>query len=136
MSASVLLPIPADRVSDVWPHVKDMLQSAVDSANGRWALADIKRFLHEKDLVLWTSLREGKIEAVAITEIVQHSRKKMCMVKVLTGKDYANWVQLESGIAAWAESIGCAGMEAIARKGWARVFKNYDFTHILLERMF
>lgn len=133
---SVLLPIPANRIGDVWPKVKDMLQSAIDSANGRMQLEDLQKFLINKDLVLWTSLRDKKIEAIAVTEILQHARKKMCMVRILTGKDYANWVQLEKGIAAWAQSIGCDGMEAIARKGWAKVFKDYQFTHICLERMF
>jgi hypothetical protein len=136
MSDSVLLPIPPNRIDDVWPHVREMLGEAVKSANGRLELADVRKFLIEKDLVLWVSLRNKKIEALAVTEILQHPRKKMCMVRVLTGKDYANWVGLEEGIAKWAESIGCHGMEAIARKGWSRVFKNYDFTHIYLERMF
>lgn len=113
-----------------------MLEDAVNSSNGRILLRDVYQFLKEKDLVLWVSLRDKKIEAIACTEIIQHARKKMCMVRILTGKDYANWLHLEKGIAKWAESIGCAGMEAIARKGWAKKFTDYEFSHIFLERMF
>lgn len=135
-SDSVLLPIPSHRINDVWPSVKDRLGAAVKSARGRIELDDVKRFLESKDLVLWVSIRNKKIEALAVTEVVQHPRKKMCVVRIMTGEDYANWVHLEEGIANWAKSIGCHGMEAIARKGWSKVFKHYDFTHIFLERMF
>ncbi len=133
---SVLLPIPSDRIDSIWPQVKDRLQAAVETANGRLDLVDLYRFLRAKDLVLWVSIRDKTIEAVAVTEIIQHAKKKMCCVRIMTGENYANWIGLEQGIADWAKSIGCDGMEATARKGWAKVFKHYDFTHIFLERMF
>ncbi len=136
MSDSVLLPIPSDRIDNIWPLVKDRLQAAVLTANGRLDLLDLYKFLREKDLVLWVSVRDKKIEALAVTEIILHPKKKMCSVRIMTGEDYANWVGLEQGIADWAQSIGCSGMESIARKGWAKVFKHYEFTHIFLERMF
>jgi len=133
---SFLLPIPSDKLDKVWGRVEGYLQSAVDSANGRFTLEDAYKFLSEKYWVLWVSVRDKKIEAIAVTEILQHPKKKICMVRIMSGKDYANWVGLEDGIAQWAKSIGCDGMEAIARKGWAKVFKKYDFSHIFLERMF
>lgn len=133
---SVLLPVQAERLPMVWPMVRQYMQSAVDGAKDRFTLDDAYRFILEKDWVLWCSIRNKKIEAIACTEILQYPNKKMCMVRVLTGKDYANWVGLEDGIAKWAQSIGCDGMEAIARKGWAKIFKQYDFSHIFLERMF
>jgi len=135
-SDSVLLPIPSHKINDIWPQVVVRLSEAIKTARGRLTIDDLKRFLISKDLVLWVSLRDKKIEAMAVTEIIQHPRKKMCFVRLMTGEDYANWVHLEQGIAGWAKSIGCDGMEAIARKGWAKIFKNYDFTHIFLERMF
>lgn len=136
MSGSVLIPIPHDRIDEVWLKVKDRLEAAIKSTNGRMSLADAYRFFRTKDWVLWVSVRNGKIEALAVTEILQHPQKKMCAVRIMTGEDYANWIGLESGIADWAKSIGCDGMEAIARKGWAKIFKDYDFSHIFLERMF
>ncbi len=116
--------------------MKDYIESGVMSANGRFRLIDAYKFIVEKDWVLWCSVRDKKIEAIAITEILQYSQKKMCHVRIMSGKDYANWVELEQGIADWALSIGCHGMESIARKGWSKVFKQYEFTHIFLERMF
>lgn len=133
---SVLLPIPANRLDTVWAQVKPMLDSAVGSINGRMNISGVKKRLENNDWVLWVSVRNKVIEAIAITEILQYDLKKMCAVRVLTGHDYFNWVPLEEGIAAWAKSIGCHGMEAQARKGWAKIFKSYDFTHIFLERMF
>jgi hypothetical protein len=136
MSDSVLLPIPYNRLDSVWDSIKDRLQAAVESANGRFELKDAKKFLEDKDWVLWVSIRNKKIEAIAITEVLQYSKKKMCMVRIMTGENYANWIGLEDGIAKWAKSVGCDGMEAIARKGWARVMKDYEQSHVFLERMF
>jgi len=136
MSDSVLLPIPYNRIDDVWPQVKDMLESAADSTNGRVLVRDFYQYFTEKDMVLWVSIRDKNIEAIAATEVLQYARKKMCHVRLLTGKDYANWAHLEKGIADWAKSIGCAGMESVARKGWSKVFKDYEQSHVFLERMF
>jgi hypothetical protein len=136
MSDSVLMPIPSSRIDTIIPNVIEMLNSAVESANGRFTLDDAIRHFKEKDWVLWTSVRDKKIEAIAATEILQYPQKKMCAVRIVTGKNYANWVQLENGIAAWAQSIGCDGMEAYARKGWAKIFTQYNCSHVFLERMF
>lgn len=136
MSGSVLMPIPSDRIDDVWPQVKDRLKAAVETANGRLDLLDLYGFIRAKDVVLWVSVRDKQIEAVAVTEIIQHAKKKMCNIRIMTGEDYANWIGLEDGMAAWAQSIGCHGMEALARKGWAKKFPHYEFSHIFLERMF
>lgn len=136
MSDSVLIPIPYNRLDAVWDSIKDRLQSAINSANGRFTIEDARKYLEEKDWVLWCSVRDKKIEAIAITEVLQYRRKKMCMVRIMTGENYANWIGLEKGIADWAKSVGCDGMEAIARKGWAKVFTEYEFTHVYLERMF
>lgn len=133
---SVLLPIPSHRLDDVWPQVETRLKDAVNGINGRMDINDLIRFIKEKDWVLWVSVRDKKIEAIACTEIIQYPKNKMCMVRIMTGENYANWIGLEAGIAAWAESIGCAGMESWARLGWKRVFKNYECSHILLERLF
>lgn len=133
---SVLLPIPASRIDKLWPQVKDMVQTVVDSTNGRMYIMDAYKHFIEKDWVLWVSIRNKEIEAIAITEILSYMRKKMCHVKGMTGKDYANWVGLEAGIANWAKSIGCSGIESVARKGWSRVFKDYNCSHVFLERMF
>lgn len=113
-----------------------MLDSAIESINGRMDIEGVRRRFENKDWVLWTSVRNKKIEAIAITEILQYDLKKMCAVRVMTGHDYFNWVGLEKQLAEWAKSIGCDGMEAQARKGWSKIFKDYDFTHIYLERMF
>ncbi len=102
---------------------------------GRMDLEDVSRFLKEKYWVLWLSIRNGNIEAIACTEIINYPKKTMCMVRILTGENYANWIGLEDGIASWAKSIGCTGMESWAREGWKRVFKHYKCSHILLERM-
>lgn len=136
MSDSVLLPIPYWKIDELWSMVEGYIESASQSANGRFTSEDAKKFFKQKDWVLWCSIRNKNIEAIAATEILQYSQKKMCMVRILTGKDYANWVQLEDDIANWAKTIGCDGMEAIARKGWARVFKQYEMSHVFLERMF
>jgi len=130
------MPIPSNRIDLVWDDVKDYIQSGVDSTNGRVRLKDAIDFIKSKDWVLWVSVRDKKIEAIAITEILQYSQKKMCHVRIMSGENYANWVGLEQGIAEWAKSIGCHGMESIARKGWAKVFKEYDMSHVFLERMF
>lgn len=136
MSDSVLLPIPSDRIDLVWKDALKYLESAVDSTRGRLNLMDAYKFIREKDWVLWVSIRDKKIEAIAITEILTYPNRKICSVRALSGENYANWAKFEEQIAAWAKSIGCDGMEALARKGWAKVFTQYECTHVFLERKF
>jgi hypothetical protein len=120
----------------VWKDIVDYLQSAADSSMGRFTVENAYKFISEKDWVLWVSIRNKTIEAIAITEVLNYPNRKICAVRVLTGKDYANWIGLEDGIASWAKSVGCDGMEALARKGWAKIFTQYDCTHVFLERKF
>lgn len=133
---SQLLPIPYNRIDDVWPRVETMLKLAVRRCNGRYLLEDVRGFLESKDMVLWVSVRNKEVEACAVTEIIQYKRKKMCAVRIVTGKNKYHWVGLEQGIADWAKSIGCDGMEADARKGWVKIFKQYQSPHVKLERFF
>jgi hypothetical protein len=80
---------------------------------------------------------QDEILAVCVTEVINYPRKKYARVMILTGKERKKWMDLyRESIEKWAIGIGCDGVESLARKGWEREFKDYDATHVLLEKEF
>jgi hypothetical protein len=54
----------------------------------------------------------------------------------MTGRQRLKWQHLISEIEDFAKENGCKMMELIARPGWQRVLKIFDYkrTHVVLEK--
>lgn len=86
---------------------------------------------------IWLALDDKKHHAaLALTEIVDYPRIRVCKLLACTGEDASKWIDLLSGIETWAKSNGCGVIQPICRPGWERLLKphGYTKTHIQLEK--
>ena len=122
-----LAAVPAGMVQGVWPHVRDILQPAIDRSGGRLDEPSVLDGLLKRDMQLWLALEYG-ISGAAVTQVCVHpTGMKTLSALLVAGKDFHKWSQLWGGIEDWARSKGCARSEIPrGRKGWTKVLKGWD----------
>lgn len=130
----VLQQIPKQHVRDVYPLVRDLMRKVCARSDGRYAEAPIARKLLAGDWQLWL-VWNGSVKAIVVTELyLDVSGLKCCMIRVCTGRGAKDWTHLIADIEDWARREGCAKLDMIARKGWARELPDYRMTHVMLEK--
>ena len=134
-----LIGIPKDLVHKVWIKVNKDVQSAMDRS-GNYAKSDHFKEWCEKGLcqlwILWDKLAEDKYHGVVITELNQRPLIKTCNIRIMVGKDRLQWQHHIKIIEDFAIKNKCDKMELIARPGWERVLKqfNYTISHVVLDK--
>lgn len=116
------------------PLVEDLIKAAVKSMRGRMDYEDVVALLYSKQWQLWVAGVGDKIECCVITEIVVYSKMKVCSIHICTGKNRYHWQSFITILENWAISQGCKAIEAIARKGWSRILKDWEPTHVFIEK--
>lgn len=137
MAQSALIGIQAQDAAQIWPQIETWIQDACDEEGGSMTSDDFLEAIQARDMQLWVAHDDAGIDAIGITEIRVTQRRKTCWVLVMTGKNMARWAELRHVIADWARAQGCIGkkaMKSLARRGYSRLFKEYQCTHVLLER--
>lgn len=95
---------------------------------------DVIGHLYKREWQLWVTGIGRQIDACAVTEIVLYKRKKVCNIRICTGQNRQHWQSLMPFLESWAIAQGCTKMESIARKGWAKILKDWETTHIFIEK--
>jgi hypothetical protein len=133
LPASVeLICVDPKRVHEIWPHVAELIRTAVKRTNLSHT-ADIEYDTLHGDGLLWIAWDET-IKAAATTSLIRTDRDKVCILTACAGEDMQLWLPLLGKIEAYAKAEGCACVRIYGRKGWARVLKDYQVEQIVLER--
>lgn len=130
--------VGAEDIPLAWPMVQEFIETACQTTRGRWTPESIFDGLTDRRLQLWVAIQDtssGKcrITACAVTEINNYPGKKVCTVMFGCGDGRENWQHHMATIEAWAREQGCNAIEAVARKGWAKLL-DWDFTHVFIEK--
>ena len=130
----VLQAIPPQYLGDVLPMILPLLESIVERSKGRYSVPGMLTRFARKEWYLWI-VWDGAVRAIVGTELyLDISGMKCCMIRFATGRDAAGWTHLLDQIEDWARSEGCARMDMIARKGWAKHLPEYRMSHVFLEK--
>lgn len=116
----MLCVVRPEEVSALWDLIWPLLKPAAKRAQGGWSEQSIRDAIASGDAQLWASW-DGKIGAVAMTQIIISGDKKLCSIPLLGGKSRANWLHYEPQVCEWAKAQGCVALEGYARPGWLRV---------------
>lgn len=129
-----LVPVPPDKLGAAWNFVSANIAAIAQATRQKLTVEDFGRLIADGSFTLWVVLEDGVLLAVVITEIIQYPQRRVCRVNACVGEHRQKWIHLLSEIEAWGRANGCAAMEILARKGWARVLPDYQMTHVFLER--
>ena len=117
--------VPSEHVLNVWPAVADYVQNALESTDGRYELEDVLEMVEGGGFLLWIAVDGKQIRGCVITQMMQYPRKKFLGCPFVTGDEFASWKQpMFETLQRFARDNDCEGLEATARLGWSRVFKD------------
>lgn len=121
--------VPTDLIAGIWKEVAPLLHPAVERSNGRWTMQTLLIALKEGKQQLWIVYEQDEaIKGVATTEILSYPNKKMLGIQYLGGRDLDTWgLSFLEMAEDFAKAVKCSGIEATARKGFMKWFKEYDY---------
>ena len=137
-----LVSIPIEELDKVWSMVEKDIKSALayssqlTDSDFVYDLAKQGKF---QVWVLWDKeqkITTNKYFGVVVTELIKRKFGKVCHIYIMTGRQRNKWQHLISKIENFAKEEGCEMMELIARPGWQKVLKIFDYkrTHVVLEK--
>ena len=127
----IIVPVRADHIDAVWHEAAPLIRLAQKRIERNSGMADIYNDLIDERSMLWTIRVEDKLQAVIVTEIAQHPRRRVWRVLMIGGSGMSDW--LDDGIAAMkkaAQIAGCSAIEADGRLGWAKIVPQRGFKEI------
>ena len=126
---NIIRAIPAGKILEIWPAVSSMLHPAVERSHGRWTMPSLLSALKNGSQQLWIIYEENEpIKGVATTEILSYPNRKMLAVQYLGGNGLNTWgLAILDVFQKFAKATGCSGIEATARKGFWKWFKEHGY---------
>jgi len=117
--------VPPQLVDEYWQEIKGYLEGAAEYTYGRYTVEDIYDCLKEYDHQLWIAFNDEGVKAAVVTYFAHYPRKKYLVMAFCGGEQLNEWVgPMLKILQHWAFDSGCDGIEATARPGWAKIFKN------------
>jgi hypothetical protein len=117
--------VPSQYVDTCWKQVEPYLDRAADYTFGRYTVGDIYDSVKDYDYHLWVAFEDGKIVGAVVTNFVVYPKRKVLCMSFCGGERLKEWKDpMLKLLQRFAWDMGCDGIEATARRGWAKVFQN------------
>ena len=127
--------VPKEHVDLCWGQIEEYLKGAADYTHGRYEVNDIYWAIVDYDHHLWIAFDDQQIKGAVVTNIVNYPRKRYLCMSFRGGVELEKWKDpMLKMLQHWAFDNHCDGIEATARPGWAKIFK--DDGHVPLWRTF
>jgi hypothetical protein len=117
--------VPPQYVDTCWKEIEPYMEKAAEYTYGRYTSDDIYDSLKEYDHQLWVAFDGGKIKGAVVTNIITYPKRKILCMSFCGGVELKDWKDpMLELLKKFAKDVGCDGIEATARRGWAKVFEN------------
>jgi hypothetical protein len=117
--------VPREHVDSVWEQVKDYLDGAAQYTHGRYEVEDIYDAIMDYDHALWIAFDEHQIKGAVVTNFAHYPKKKYLVMSFCGGVELEKWKPaMLKLLQHFAHDTQCAGVEATARMGWTKIFKD------------
>ena len=126
--------VDPDDIQCVWDEVAPLMDVALKHSEGELLTEDLIEHLDNDDLRLWVAMKNDKVIAAMITEIITYPRKKILRVITLAGKDMDLWYDFLPSVEGYALSKQCSALEAWTRKGMTRKLKDWRHSYDMITK--
>lgn len=117
--------VPSEHVKEIWSQVEGYLQGAAEYTHGRYDVDDIYDSIMGYDHTLWVAFTDEGIKGAVVTNFMFYPRKKYLVMTFCGGVELETWKDpMLKLLQHFAFDTHCDGIEATARPGWAKMFKN------------
>ena len=116
--------IRPELVGVVWPAVEELLGPAVNTAEGKFEIEDVRKDILSGALVLWMVWEDGTPVAFYTTRIIEYPQRLAMAMDWVGGKNLRSWMdQALDEMEAHARRNGCQHLEGFGRMAWGRLLK-------------
>ena len=117
--------VPPQLINTCWKQVEPFMDKAAKYTYGRFTSDDIYDSVMEHDYQLWVAFDEETIKGAVVTNVMVYPKRKLLCMSFCGGYDLKEWKEpMLSLLQRYAKDMGCDGIEATARAGWAKIFLN------------
>ena len=138
MSELDIVVVTADRINEVWPQVKPLMERVVKKAPDDMSIYKTRTRLYE-GLTLLVTISEGsKIVAInTLTVETLDSGMKILCIPITSGDRMDEWLERFLEVArAIARDHGCEELRGLSvRKGWMKVLAEHGWkeSHVIIK---
>jgi len=117
--------VPTEYLDTCWPQVEAFLDGAAKKTYGRYTVDNIYDRIVEDGYQLWIAFEDTKVKGAVVTNIITYPQRKLLSMTYCGGENLAEWKDpMLDILRRYAKDVGCDAIEAVARRGWAKIFKN------------
>jgi hypothetical protein len=117
--------VPKEFVGQCWDDVEKYLADAAEYTHGRYEVDDILDSITDYDHTLWIAFDEEKIKGAVVTNFMHYPKKKYLCMTFCGGVELDKWKDpMLKLLQHFAHDTNCDGIEATARLGWTKIFKD------------
>ena len=114
----------------IWPEAESFVRRALDHSRGEIGVDDVKERLLDGRMLLWGVWHQERKQflGLLVTEVIEYPRVKLLRVVTVAGVRLDEWggLVLET-FEKFCRKYDLDGVEAVGRKGLARVLKKLGF---------
>lgn len=128
MSELAFTPVPKDLLPLVWPRVEGYLSKAVDTANGKMTVDDVRHGIESDLYLLWVVVDGDDIIAAITTRIINYPSCDGMALDWIGGKRIKEWIgMVNKTVTNHARSHGCSHLEGYGRAAWGRLLDRHGW---------
>ena len=118
--------VPPQYLDTCWDKIEEFAEKAAKFTYGRYTASNIRDLIADGEHQLWVAFDEdNKIKGAVVTNICNYPQRKVLSMTYCGGENLVEWKDpMLDLLRRYAKDVGCDGIEAVARKGWAKVFKD------------
>jgi hypothetical protein len=117
--------VPPQLINTCWKQVEPFMDKAAKYTYGRFTSDDIYDSVMEHDYQLWVAFDATVIKGAVVTNVMVYPKRKLLCMSFCGGYDLKEWKEpMLSLLQRYAKDMGCDGIEATARAGWAKIFQS------------
>lgn len=107
-------------VGRIWKNISPLVEKALEYGRGEYLPEDVLEFCTSGSWQMWVAHDDSGIAAFCTTEITKFPRKKVLLLTLSAGRDFALWKHGKEILKAFASEKGCDALRGGGRRGWAR----------------
>lgn len=124
--------VSADHLVEFWPPIERLLKVYEKRCGELTSEQIFEACLHSRQQLF--GLSDGQhVLGVAVTEIQELAKGRVCVIVVGVGQAGPYWMDLLDQIRDWAKEIGCVAVRIVGRKGWMRYDRRFRPTMTVME---
>lgn len=128
--------IPYADVAKLWPICRQILIPSFRDLVNTHSVDDYLAGLQRQIVQLWVAEDAGLPIGAAVTQVDEGSAMRVCTVLSISGVRFSEWAaQFDKEITSFAKQNGCHAIEAVTRRGFARVLPDLQEDGVIYVKL-